>query len=150
MTDQSSWAQDRGWTPARIDMLYLHYALGMTAGQSAQVLGGVSGNAVQSKRMRLGLASKAPAGAVSALFTGRRVRFSAVMSLCREPLPEMDFPTPPGARPSRLADRGSRECAWPLGPAEQPGDYRTLYCCAPTRRRSAYCPVHAEHVRGPA
>ena len=150
MTDQSSWAQDRGWTPARIDMLYLHYALGMTAGQSAQVLGGVSGNAVQSKRMRLGLASKAPAGAVSALFTGRRVRFSAVMSLCREPLPEMDFPTPPGARPSRLADRGSHECAWPLGPAEQPGDYRTLYCCAPTRRRSAYCPVHAEHVRGPA
>jgi len=149
MSDQSSWEQGRGWTPARIDMLYLHYALGMTAGQSAQVLGGVSGNAVLSKRIRLGLASKA-ASAVSALFTGRRVRLPGVASLCCEPLPEMDFPTPMGARPSRLADRGPRECAWPLGPAEQPGDYRTLYCCAPTGRRSAYCPVHADHVRGPA
>ncbi len=148
MSDQSLWEQ--GWTPARIDMLYLHYALGMTAGQSAQVLGGVSGNAVQSKRMRLGLASKAAASAVSTLFTGRRVRFSGVMSLCCEPLPEMNFRPPPGARPSRLADRGPRECAWPLGPAEQPGDYRTLYCCAPAGRRSAYCPVHAEHVRGAA
>ena len=138
MTDQSSWEQDRGWTPARIDMLYLHYALGMTAGQSAQVLGGVSGNAVQSKRMRLGLASKAPAGAVSALFTGRRVRFSAVMSLCREPLPEMDFPTPPGARPSRLADRGSANAP---GRSVPPSSQATIAPCIAVRPPAAEAPI---------
>jgi len=150
MTDQSSSASDRSWTPARLDMLYLHYALGMTAAQSAQVLGGVTGNAVLSKRLRLGLMSKSAATAVSGLFTGRRVRRSGELSSCREPLPVMDLPTPSGARPSRLADRGPRECAWPLGPAGQPGDYRTLYCCAPTGQRRSYCPVHAERMRSPA
>jgi hypothetical protein len=55
----------------------------------------------------------------------------------------MDHPPPAGARPRPLAGHKSGECLWPLGSAEQPGDWRTLFCCAPAAPRRVYCEVHA-------
>jgi hypothetical protein len=149
MSGQPSREAVGGWTPARIDMLHRHFAAGMTAGQSADVLGGVSGNAVLCKRLRLGLSSRsdAPAGVLAGLLDGRRYLPTEPPPLPCHPLPDMDLAPPEGARPSRLPDKGRRACAWPLGPAEQPGDYRTLYCCAPSVARRAYCPVHADLSR---
>ncbi|MBV9511814.1 MAG: hypothetical protein JO303_16195, partial [Caulobacteraceae bacterium] len=45
-----------GWSPRRVEVLRRHHALGLSAGQSAELLGGVSRNAVICKRNRLGLA----------------------------------------------------------------------------------------------
>ena len=129
-------------------MLYRHFALGMTAAQSADALGGVSRNAVLCKRLRLGLssASAAPPGS-PALLAGRRFQAIDPPPLPCHPLPDMDFAPPPDARPGPLAGKGRRDCAWPLGPAGEPGDYRTLYCCAPRAGRAAYCRTHAELAR---
>jgi hypothetical protein len=60
-----------------------------------------------------------------------------------EALPPMDAPLPGCAHPKVLADHRSSECLWPLGPAEAPGDWRTLFCCAPVAARRRYCPDHA-------
>jgi hypothetical protein len=68
-------------------------------------------------------------------------------ALSGEPLPFMDWPLPPGARPKFLADREAGECAWPLGPAEAPGDHRSLFCCAPVKRGRPYCPCHQLRAR---
>jgi hypothetical protein len=149
MSGQSSPDRLGGWTPDRIDMLYRHFALGMTAGQSADALGGVSRNAVLSKRLRLGLSSTsaAPLGSMAGLLAGRRFQPIDPPPLPCQPLPEMDVALPADARPGPLACKGRRDCAWPLGPAGEPGDYRTLYCCAPRAGRGAYCPVHADLAR---
>jgi hypothetical protein len=138
-----------GWTPDRLDLLHLHFALGMTAAESADALGGVSRNAVLCKRLRLGLSSRgcASGGDLAGVLAGRGYRPTDPPPLPCLPLPVLDVVLPAGARPSPLAGRGRRDCAWPLGPAHQPGDYLTLYCCAPRAGRSAYCPVHADVAR---
>jgi hypothetical protein len=149
MSGQPSLEAVGGWTPARIDMLHRHFAAGMTAAQSADALGGVSRNAVLCKRLRLGLSSR-PADLVNplvCLLAGRRFLPTEPPPLPCHPLPDMDLAPPADARPSRLVDKGRHACAWPLGPAEEPGDYRTLYCCAPSVRRRAYCQVHADIAR---
>jgi len=123
--------------------------MGLTAAQSADALGGVSRNAVLCKRLRLGLSARldAPAGVLAGLLDGRWYLPAEPPPLPWHPLPDMDVAPPADARPSRLADKGRHACAWPLGPADVPGDYRTLYCCAPSARRRAYCPLHADIAR---
>ena len=54
----------------------------------------------------------------------------------------MDWPAPACADPKTLAERSAGQCAWPLGPAEAAGDYRTLFCCAPVDRGRGYCATH--------
>ena len=50
------------WTPARTALLVAHYQAGMSAAQSAVLIGTVSKNAVISKRRRLGLMAVAAGG----------------------------------------------------------------------------------------
>jgi len=130
-------------------MLHRHFALGMTAAESADALGGVSRNAVLCKRLRLGLTRRATVSYLdlAGLLAGRRYQAIDPPPLPCRPLPDMDIAPPADARPSPLCGKGRRDCSWPLGPANEPGDYRTLYCCAPKAGRGAYCPVHADLAR---
>lgn len=140
-----------GWTPDRIDLLRRHFAVGLTATESAILLG-VTKNAVISKRTRLGLL-----GTVRMTWRGdaepasrvreSRIRCAPTPKLRRLPLPDMDQPPPPDADPKMLAQRQRGECAWPLGPAEQEGDWRTLFCCAPAHPGGRYCSAHATRAR---
>ena len=59
----------------------------------------------------------------------------------------MDLPPPADAAPKSLNERGPRQCAWPLGPAEAEGDYLTLFCCAPRQGRRPYCATHSAIAR---
>jgi hypothetical protein len=142
------------WTPARTALLIAHYQAGLSAAESARLMGDLTKNAVISKRRRLGLlgvASREEGGDI-ALAAGRAgeprcrrasIRFRVPPDLPVEPLPDMQRLCAPDARPVRLADRGYADCAWPLGPAHEPGDYRTLYCGAPTADGGRYCATHA-------
>lgn len=142
------------WSPARVALLRLHHALGLSAAVSAELIGEVSRNAVISKRRRLGLVGVCPVAASSRTTSGgssgaRNTWLSRLFwtppggaSIARAPLPCMDFPPPPHADPKPLTGRRARQCAWPLGPATAPGDYRTLFCCAPTERGRSFCGVH--------
>jgi GcrA cell cycle regulator len=143
------------WTADRVVLLELHYAQGLSAAESARRLGGVSRNAVISKRYRLGLLGRIapvhplkPRGVGPAKIRLRRLA-PADDLLDVAPLPPMDLPPPIDARPSILADRGPLACAWPLGPAELPGDATTLVCGAPRTIGRSYCAAHAERARRP-
>jgi hypothetical protein len=141
------------WTPARIALLVEHYQAGMSAVDSARLIGAVSKNAVISKRRRLGLMAAATVRPESAGVApdaaarrhariGRARLFRGPPPLPIEPLPEMDGPPPPGAAPCLLTERRLGACAWPLGPAEVAGDHRTLFCGA-SAPGARYCPAHA-------
>lgn len=138
-----------GWSPQRIELLRHHHTLGLSLSQSAEVLGGVTRNAVVSKRNRLGLApqSKVASPNLPALPPYGRLGLVGCPEFRTEPLPAMDLPPPAAANPKRLSTRERGECAWPLGPAEQQGDYMTLFCCAPVEGRRPYCPDHAKRAR---
>jgi GcrA cell cycle regulator len=141
-----------GWTGPRITLLINHYQAGLSAAESAILIGGVSKNAVVSKRRRLGLFAtlRGPTenGVAARSEAYVRIRpFRGPPPLPTEPLPEMDQVRPLDCSPRRLVDRGADRCAWPLGPAEEPADYRTLFCGAPARTASSYCPLHAERAR---
>jgi GcrA cell cycle regulator len=151
------------WPSSRVELLRVHHALGLSALVSARLIGGVSRNAVISKRRRLGLtganplqaamralgrASRAACGLSNAhAHRPRRHPLDGAGAAPGEPLPFMDWPPPPGARPKSLADREAGECAWPLGPAEASGDHRTRFCCAPVKRGRPYCPCHQLRAR---
>jgi len=145
------------WSPERVALLHLHYLQGLAAAESARLIGGVTRNAVISKRYRMGLFGRIPMDRPrlkrieSPAPGGPRYRRLApreeLMSVT--PLPAMDWPPPPASRPANLVDRPDRTCAWPLGPAESPGDASTLFCCAPLNWRSHYCEVHRARARRP-
>lgn len=142
------------WTPSRTELLVHHYHAGLSAAQSAALIGTVSKNAVISKRRRLGLMAVVEVGrgpgAWSGLTaprsrcdTGRIRLLRGPPPLPTAPLPQMDLPPPADANPKLLPERRFGECAWPLGPAEEAGGHRTLFCGAPTRAIGPYCAAHA-------
>jgi hypothetical protein len=139
------------WSLERVDQLRHHYRLGLTAAESAALLGGVSKNAVISKRTRLGLTGgrlvvRGPA-------EGRRGpqarpwRWRPEPDFHCEPLPAMDGAAPVGACPKPLSQHRPGECLWPLGSVESPGDWRTLFCCAAVKDDRRYCEAHASRAR---
>ena len=138
------------WTEERIALLRRHFAVGLTAAESAILLGGVSKNAVISKRNRLGLlgVARAKPGRPPKI-QGRvpisRYRFEPTFRSV--PLPRMDEPPPADANPKRLAQHRRGECVWPLGSAQDEGDWRTLFCCAPIVIGRRYCPIHTARAR---
>jgi hypothetical protein len=139
-----------GWTAERVAALVEHYRRGLSAAESAALIGGVSKNAVISKRRRLGLLASVAMGAPSTADRGPRLsglgrirRLRCSPPLPTSPLPEMEGPLPSGANPKLLVERRFGECPWPLGPAHEPGDDRTRLCGAPTLGCGRYCAVHA-------
>jgi GcrA cell cycle regulator len=147
------------WTEARVALVVAHYWAGLSAAQSAGLVGGVSKNAVVSKRRRLGLLARvAPAAprecrvaapAVRRHDLDRRIlRFLGPPPPQRvEPLPDMDAATPADAAPKTLMALACGDCVWPLGPAEEPGHYRTRFCGAPVAALGRYCAAHAVRAR---
>jgi GcrA cell cycle regulator len=152
---------DAGWSAARVALLDDHFNIGLTAAESAGLIGGVSKNAVISKRRRLGLVATVAVGCsrdwMSDAVERRRARrpargpsiFRGPPPLPVHPLPDMEGPLPADSDPKVLTARRFGECAWPLGPAEAEGDNRTLFCCAPTQGVVPYCAVHSGRAYRP-
>jgi len=145
------------WSAERVALLQLHYLQGLSAAESARLICGVSRNAVISKRYRMGLFGRLETRPrlkrVEPREAGGRVRYRCLAPredmMAVTPLPRMDLAPPPDARPAKLVDRAAKSCAWPLGPAEEPGDAATLFCGAPAPGPSPYCDVHAARARRP-
>ena len=138
------------WTAERIAQLRRHYSAGLTAAESALLLGGVTRNAVISKRHRLGLIWAHRAKPVEIALPppkARTPRFRAEPVFASWPFPAMDLAPPSDARPKPMAEHQRGECLWPLGPAEAPADWLALFCCAPAGRNRRYCAAHAARAR---
>ena len=141
-----------GWTASRVALLRRHFDVGLTAAESALLLGGVSKNAVISKRTRLGLVGVArpsaqPQGLGKSAASEARLRLRPEPQFRRLPLPDMNQPPPSDASPKTLARHRTGECLWPLGGAEEAGDWRTLFCCAPAAPGRRYCQTHISRAR---
>ncbi len=150
------------WTPERIKVIVDLWQAGHSASYVADVVGGVSRNAVIGKLHRLGLAERpsvnrpaqpvsrgrskraksseaSEAGASDTLFVG-----NAALKIASDPLPtsnlsEAPSPAPKEARRLTLLQLNERTCKWPIG---DPGDSDFGFCGAPKEFSRPYCEAH--------
>ena len=106
------------WTEDKVAMLQQLWGSGKTASEIAEMLGGMSRNAVIGKAHRLGLS-----GRPSPIKKRRKA--------------EQREPTPGGATILNLTER---MCRWPLGDPKEPG-FR--FCGKSSLSNLPYCAEHA-------
>src|SRR5215470_5796202 len=125
------------WTNERIDELRRLWGQGQTASRIAELLGGITRNAVIGKAHRLGLRGRpspirreeghqpaprmhrtAPAAAIAEQLT-REVPAPIVEA--PPPLPPLPVEAPPAPATGRVVRSGSKACSWPVGDPKQPG-----------------------------
>ena len=145
------------WTNERVDELRRLWGQGQTASRIAELLGGVTRNAVIGKAHRLGLrgrpspirreeghghpASRPVRAAVPAAILAEE--------LTREPPPPaIEAPVPPpmpaaatgaAAGASKMARNSSKGCSWPVGDPKLPGFH---FCGAEAVPGRPYCAQH--------
>jgi len=141
------------WTPARDDQLRALHAEGLSFGQIARVIGGISRNAAVGRARRLTLPDREPRKSSHA------ARHRKAFTLAHSPNPPEPQPMPemkPAAESKPVVlENGShvttltlnaRTCRWPIGdPAE--ADFH--YCGHPPRLGAPYCQAHARIAHQP-
>jgi GcrA cell cycle regulator len=151
------------WTDARIAELSRLWAAGVSASGIAEALGDdVSRSAVLGKLHRLKLLGSRKAASAPRRYDGPAAAKAATLrsigAVERGPAPA-DGPSPPrspwreaafaplaGTAPRPWLTRRFGECALPVGGEGED----LLSCCAPARRRGAYCAAHHAIVFKPA
>ena len=137
------------WTEDRIETLRRLALEGMSARQIAELLGGVSRNAVIGKLNRLDREAKAPS--VPKPVTAKVVR---IRDVAPAPRPRLAQPPPPSRPPMRCEEpRGAATfltleahmCRWPIG---DPCGADFTFCGQPAQGRS-YCERHASQAYRP-
>jgi GcrA cell cycle regulator len=132
-----------GWTDDRVEALKRLWADGLSAGQIAKQLGGVTRNAVIGKVHRLGLSGRAAPSKPARL--DRPSRPARVVHETRlriiPPGPPLPPPSPePSDRPVvALMDLGLCMCRWPIGDPRDPG---FGFCGVRTAEGRPYCLRH--------
>ena len=146
------------WTDERIEKLTKMWEGGATASQIADVLGGVSRNAVLGKLHRLGLAERqAPARPGAGGPRSPRPKPPPAPQAAPQPPPPRrsrprvasaaTAPSPPlETGTTDLLGVGGRACRWPIGDPLAPG----FTLCGRPASRGAYCAVHGARAYRPA
>ena len=137
------------WNDKMVEKLKKLWADGLSAGQIADRIPGVTRNAVIGKVHRLGLEGR---NTRSRKPSSKRQRRPPEQSPWRgyrprkkKPMPEFELaPLPPAAEydvaRKTLQELGDRECHWPISDPKIPGP---LYCAvSPCVRGTDYCEVH--------
>jgi GcrA cell cycle regulator len=144
------------WTNERIDELRRLWGQGQTASRIAELLGGVTRNAVIGKAHRLGLrgrpspirreeghqaAPRAPRTAPAAAIAEELTRESVAPVIeTPAPLPPLPVEAPPAAVTAGKALRsGTKACSWPVGDPKQPGFH---FCGEEAVPGRPYCAAH--------
>ena len=152
------------WTNDRIDELRRLWGQGQTASRIAELLGGVTRNAVIGKAHRLGLRgrpspirreegqpsaprparSTAPATALADELTRET---SAPVAEASQPLPPLPAEAPPaptaGHAAGKTARSGTKACSWPVGDPKQPGFH---FCGDEAVPGRPYCATHCSQA----
>jgi GcrA cell cycle regulator len=136
------------WTNERVEELRRLWGQGQTASRIADLLGGVTRNAVIGKAHRLGLRGRPSpirreenGSAVARVPSAPRV----VAPVAAKPeLPTMETARPgpmPVAAPSqpKMAQGGARSCSWPVGDPKQAGFH---FCGGEAVPGRPYCTAH--------
>ena len=131
------------WTDEKVAKLKELWGKGSTASQIAEIIGGISRNAVIGKAHRLNLSAKIKTRATSSNknfensleeknIKNRRGRKSKFKSL----IIEKDFEP---ENPKQLEDLDENSCKWPIG---HPDDKSFYFCGRSSLKDFSYCKLH--------
>ena len=132
------------WTQEKVNKLKELWGKGSTASQIAEIIGGVSRNAVIGKAHRLGLsgrmASKKSNGGIS-IIRKKRINVSQAQKIINIS-PVIDEPM----NPTAFQDIKDGLCRWPLG---EPEEIDFKFCGRNTKEGVVYCQSHYKQAYQP-
>ena len=138
------------WTDEKVAKLKELWGKGKTANQIAEIIGGISRNAVIGKAHRLNLSAKIKTRYVSPnknienniennnskSFKGRRSRFKSLII-------EKDFEP---ENPKQLEELDENSCKWPIG---HPNEKSFYFCGRKSLKDFSYCKLHLLYAYQP-
>ena len=138
------------WTPEKVEKLKELWGKGNTASEIAQILGGVTRNAVIGKAHRLNLSAKIKTRTATSnknfettleensnkVRRGRKSKFKSLII-------EKDFEP---ENPKHLEDLNEDTCKWPIG---HPDENNFYFCGRTSLKDFSYCKLHLLYAYQP-
>ena len=139
------------WTDEKVESLKKLWGSGKTASQIAEIIGGISRNAVIGKAHRLNLSAKIKTRSAASNHnfdnstneknnqTSKKVRKSKFRSL----IIEKDFEP---ESPKQLEELDENSCKWPIG---HPNEKSFYFCGRSSLKDFSYCKLHLLYAYQP-
>ena len=128
------------WTPEKVEKLKELWGKGSTANEIAQILGGVTRNAVIGKAHRLNLSGKIQTKKSSSLKNNENENKISHKNLRRGKFKSLiidkDFEP---ENPKQLEELDEKSCKWPIG---HPNEDNFYFCGRTSLKDFSYCKLH--------